>query len=98
MFGFRSTDSNWTVARNTGSATSTFDTTPFGAFDTNVNTVEITLNGATNVTVKFNSTTATYTTVIPAVGTTLTTMGQIINTAAASKTFQLWYIQYRGDK
>jgi hypothetical protein len=98
MFGFRSTDSNWTVARNTGSATSTFDTTPFGAFDTNVHTVEITLNGATNVTVKLDATTATYSTVIPATSTPLTTMGQMINSAAASKTWELWYIQYRGDK
>lgn len=98
MFGFRSTDTNWTVARNTGSATSTFDTTPFGAFDTNTHTVEVTLNGATNATVKLDSTVATYTTTIPATSTALTFVGQMINTAAASKTWQLWYVQYRGDK
>jgi hypothetical protein len=98
-FGFRSTDTNWTVERNTGSATGTFDTTPFGAFDTNIHTLKIFFNGATNVQVTLDSTTATYSTTIPATSTTLTHQITMTNSdSAASRTFDLWYMQVRSDK
>lgn len=99
-FGFRSTDTNWVVERNTGSATGTFDTAPgFGAKDTNVHTLLVFFNGSTNVQVTLDSTTATYSTTIPATSTTLTHQATITNSdAAASETFNLWYMFVRSDK
>jgi hypothetical protein len=97
LVGFRTTDTNWSVFRNTGGGSAMTVTNLGIAKDTNFHTIEIVYNGTSSVDVIFDGTTTTnFTTTLPAtsVNQFYNAVGQ--NSTTTSRTLTFCYMVVEG--
>ena len=93
VHGTTGTHTNYQIARNNGSATQTVQDSGKTLANVSYHTVELQLNGSTNVKVIIDGTTFTYTTILPSTTTAMAFFLHLETTSAAVRGLGISYVQ-----